>query len=252
MESRKVVLLNLFQQGRIRDTDVENGYVDTVREGKGGWIERAALAYTLPCVNRQLVGSYRVAWGAQRVLCDDLEELDGKGGRETQEGEDICSSIAEIYAVVYQKLTQHRKAIVLQFKKKCTYHVPVLSSIFFLIFVFVFVKQWFLFSFPWCLDINLREVRHAYQWLNHRVCLDKCYGRGCIYYDFTENKWIISSWGRKKKKSTDLMTFELSLERWREGILKAKAEVGMRSQAVESGEGKTAVGNMSQCRGRAG
>ena len=82
------------------------------------------------------------------MLCDDLEELEGKGGRETQEGEDICSPIAEIYAVVYQKLTQHRKAIVLQFKKNCTYHVPVLSSIFFLIFVFVFVKQWFLFSFP--------------------------------------------------------------------------------------------------------
>ena len=31
-----MVLLNLFQQGRNRDTDVENGYVDTVREGKGG------------------------------------------------------------------------------------------------------------------------------------------------------------------------------------------------------------------------
>ena len=70
------------------------------------------------------------------MLCDDLEELDGKGGRETQEGEDICSPIAEIYAVVYQKLTQHRKAIVLQFKKNCTYHVPVLSSIFFFSFCF--------------------------------------------------------------------------------------------------------------------
>ena len=148
MESRKVVLLNLFQQGRIRDTDVENGYVDTVREGKGGWIERAALAYTLPCVNRQLVGSYRVAWGAQWVLCDDLEELDGKGGRETQEGEDICSSIAEIYAVVYQKLTQHRKAIVLQFKKKCTYHVPVLSSIFFFNFCFCFCQTVVFIFFP--------------------------------------------------------------------------------------------------------
>ena len=38
----------------------------------------------------------------------------------------------------------------------------------------------------------------------------------------------------------------------REGILKAKAEVGMRSQNVENGEGKTAVGNRSHCRGRAG
>ena len=34
------------------------------------------------------------------MLCDDLEELGGKGGREAQEGGDICILVAEIYVVV--------------------------------------------------------------------------------------------------------------------------------------------------------
>ena len=51
------------------------------------------------------------------LLCDDLEELGGKGGREAQEGGDICILMAEIYVVVCQKQTQHHKAIIFQFKK---------------------------------------------------------------------------------------------------------------------------------------
>ena len=35
MESRKMVLMNLFA-GSSGDADIENGLVDTVREGEGG------------------------------------------------------------------------------------------------------------------------------------------------------------------------------------------------------------------------
>ena len=50
------------------------------------------------------------------VLCDDLEGWDGGGGREAQEEGDICIPIA-VSLCVQQKLTQHCKAITLQFKK---------------------------------------------------------------------------------------------------------------------------------------
>ena len=37
------------------------------------------------------------------MLCDDLDELDGKSGGEAQEGGGICILIAEIYVAVCQK-----------------------------------------------------------------------------------------------------------------------------------------------------
>ena len=54
------------------------------------------------------------------ALCDDLvviEGWDGEGGRETQE-ERIFVCVWLIHFVVQQKLMQHCKAIILQFKKK--------------------------------------------------------------------------------------------------------------------------------------
>jgi len=47
LESR---LQRIYLQGSPRDTDVENGLVDTVREGEGvmNW-ERRTDIYTLPC-----------------------------------------------------------------------------------------------------------------------------------------------------------------------------------------------------------
>ena len=48
------------------------------------------------------------------MLCDDLVGWDGGGGRETQEGGDVCLWLIH---VVPQKLTQHCKIIILQFKK---------------------------------------------------------------------------------------------------------------------------------------
>ena len=52
------------------------------------------------------------------VFCDDLEGwmVGGVGGRLQREG--IYVYIELIHFVVQQKLTQHCKAIILQFKKK--------------------------------------------------------------------------------------------------------------------------------------
>ena len=52
------------------------------------------------------------------MLCDDLDEQDGTGGgwcrREVQERGNICMHIADSLRV-QQKLTQHCKAIIVQF-----------------------------------------------------------------------------------------------------------------------------------------
>ena len=56
--------------------------------------------------------------GGNPVLCDNLEGWDGVGGgKEAQEGRDICIHITHsLCFVVYQKLTQHCRAIILQLK----------------------------------------------------------------------------------------------------------------------------------------
>ena len=52
-----MVQMNLLR-GRNRDADKENGSVDTVWEGECGTNrENTSDIYTLPCVNRQLLGS---------------------------------------------------------------------------------------------------------------------------------------------------------------------------------------------------
>ena len=50
------------------------------------------------------------------MLCDHLEGWDGEGERETQEGGDrgIYVYVELIYFIIKQKLTHHRKAIILQ------------------------------------------------------------------------------------------------------------------------------------------
>ena len=50
------------------------------------------------------------------MLCDNLEGWDGVGGgREAQEGGDICMPVAD-HVDVWQKPTQYCKAIILQLK----------------------------------------------------------------------------------------------------------------------------------------
>ena len=50
------------------------------------------------------------------MLCDHLEGWDREGGRETQEGGvmGIYVHVQLIHFVIQQKLTHHRKAIILQ------------------------------------------------------------------------------------------------------------------------------------------
>ena len=74
--------------------------------------ESSTETYTLPCVN-QLVGSCCVTQGAHPMLCDHLEGWDGKevAGR-FKKG--TCVDLWPIH-VVWQKLTKHCKAIILQF-----------------------------------------------------------------------------------------------------------------------------------------
>ena len=53
------------------------------------------------------------------MLCDDLEGwVEECGGREVQEGGEVCIHTADSPCFVQQKLTQHCKVIILQFKKK--------------------------------------------------------------------------------------------------------------------------------------
>ena len=51
------------------------------------------------------------------MLCDDLEGWDGElGGREAQEGGDICILIADLHCCTAE-LTQRCKVIIIQWKK---------------------------------------------------------------------------------------------------------------------------------------
>ena len=54
------------------------------------------------------------------MLCDNLEWRDGVGdGKEAQQGRDICVLyLWLIHVIVWLKLTQHCKAIILQLKFK--------------------------------------------------------------------------------------------------------------------------------------
>ena len=72
------------------------------------------------------------------VLCDNLEDEVG-GGREVQQGGDICI-LWLIHVTVRQKPTQHQKAVILQLKKKLAYldlsleyHYPLVLTLFLLI-----------------------------------------------------------------------------------------------------------------------
>ena len=102
-------------QGRNRDADVENRYVDIQGEEEGGtnWEIRTDI-YTLSCVKRELVGSCCIAQGAQLSAIDDLEGWDG-GGRLKRDGLYIHTEL--IHFLVQQKLA-HYEATILQLKKR--------------------------------------------------------------------------------------------------------------------------------------
>ena len=60
--------------GRSKDTDVEHGFVDTVREGEGGMNGKSSInMYTLSCVRWIAGGTLLYNTGASLVFCDDLQ-----------------------------------------------------------------------------------------------------------------------------------------------------------------------------------
>ena len=83
-------------QDRNRYTDTENLLMDTVGKERVGQIEVVVLTYICP------------SW------CSVMTQ--GMGGRLDREG--IYVYIWLIHYVVQQKLTQHCKIIIVQFKKK--------------------------------------------------------------------------------------------------------------------------------------
>ena len=111
-------------QGRNGDLDKENKLVDTLGEREGGQIERVALKLILPCVKQIAKGKSLCSRERSLVLCDDLEGWDGVEVRKGWGGgfkrEETCVYVWLIHVDVWQKPTQHCKAIILQFKiNKC-------------------------------------------------------------------------------------------------------------------------------------
>ena len=75
--------------------------------------------YTLPCV-KEIDSQWEAATqhGELTELCDDLEGGWGGGVRGKSKREGTYVYLGLIHFVVQQKLIQHCKAIILQFKKK--------------------------------------------------------------------------------------------------------------------------------------
>ena len=76
-------------QGRTRDTDAEDGLVDTAGGGEDGTHRQSSTdVYTTRC-KTELAGSCLPHRELSLVLCDDREGWDrGWGGREAQAGAD--------------------------------------------------------------------------------------------------------------------------------------------------------------------
>ena len=77
-------------QGRNRDADIEKRLVDTVGEGEGGmnW-ECSIKTYILPGVKQRASVKLHNT-GSSNQHTDKLEERDGGGRGQSQEGGDVC------------------------------------------------------------------------------------------------------------------------------------------------------------------
>ena len=90
MESKKMVLKNLFTGQQWRNRHREQTYGHRERGGEGEKYGRVTGNLTLPYL-RQPMGICCMAQETQTGFCINLEEWDGEGdGREAQEGGDIC------------------------------------------------------------------------------------------------------------------------------------------------------------------
>ena len=91
-------------QGKNRDTDIENGLTDMMREGERGkqW-ESSTETYILPYVKSIDSGNLlHSAGGSNLVFCDNLEWWDGVGGRFKREGTHVYLWL--IHVDLWQKL----------------------------------------------------------------------------------------------------------------------------------------------------
>ena len=87
-----------YMQDSKRDTDIKNGLLDYMGEGKGGtiWensVETCILLYIKQITSARLVHE---AGSSKLVLWDNPEGWDGEGGRrEFQDGADTCAPMAD-------------------------------------------------------------------------------------------------------------------------------------------------------------
>ena len=107
-----------YGQGRNRDADIEKRFVDTVGEGEGGmnW-ECSIKTYVLPSVKQRASGTLHNTGSSNQ--CSETSwrgGMAGEGGRPKREV--MYVYLWMIHAIVWQKPTQHCKAIIRQLKKK--------------------------------------------------------------------------------------------------------------------------------------
>ena len=120
-----------YLQGRNRDTDEENGRVDTGEGEEVGWTGRLGLTHIHYHVqSRQLVGSCCIAQRAQLQALWWPNRWEGWQGKvrvgRRSKREEIYENIWLIHFFVQQKLTGHCKVIILQLEKKHTgFHIYI-------------------------------------------------------------------------------------------------------------------------------
>ena len=125
----------IYLPGRSRDAGVETGFVDTEGNGEGGRTEGVALTYTLPCVSRYPEGSCCIIQEAQHSALRRPRGVRRWGGGRIGQRikERIHVYLQLIHMVVWQKPTQHCKAIIFQLKvkkkkKKTKPQIPIEAS----------------------------------------------------------------------------------------------------------------------------
>ena len=103
-----------MNQGKNRDTSVENGPVDTKQEGRVGldW-ETGLDVHTVSCVKQRAGGKLPYNTG-NSPQCPVMTQRGGMESEWEAQEEGVYACIELIHAVVQQRLTQHSKAITLQ------------------------------------------------------------------------------------------------------------------------------------------
>ena len=110
MESRKMVQMKL-SAGQDRVTDVEDGHVDTVRDGERSinWERTNNVSTTMCKTDSSCEAAYRTESSAQCSVMTQRGGIGVGGGREAQEGGSVCTQIAD--RVVQQKLKSYSNKV---------------------------------------------------------------------------------------------------------------------------------------------